>query len=97
MSDLTVHQPTYSCYSLSVTLDAAMVAVGLPQTVIATHTQDGVFYDYAALCKGRVVSDVLWWARFVLPTWAVLVFTPWLAARSEAQPVRVERGYAYIR
>src|SRR5438105_391147 len=46
MSDLTVHQPTYCCYSLGVT--AAMVPICLPQTLVAPHAQDGVLHHYVA-------------------------------------------------
>ncbi len=53
MSNLTVDQSTHSRHALDVT--TAMVVVSLPQTVIAAHTQDGVFYYYAALSKGCVV------------------------------------------
>lgn len=49
MSDLTVHQPSNRPGPLGVTLDTAMMTVGLCQSVVAVHTTDGVFHHYAAL------------------------------------------------
>ena len=94
MSNLTVHQPSHSRYSLGVAL--AVVAVSLPQALVAAHTQDGVFHHYAALGKGRVVSYVFGWARLVMSSGAVLVRSSWLSTRCETQLLRVEGGYAYI-
>ena len=95
MSNLTVHQPSNRPRPRC--MPFAVVAVGLPQTIVATHTTESVFYDYTHASKGSVVLYVLWWSLFVLSSWSVLVRASRFATRREAQPLRVERGYAYIR
>src|SRR5437762_10490813 len=97
MSDLTIHQPSHSRHSLGVTLDVAMMTVCLPQSLVAPHTQDGVLHHYAALGKRCVVRYVLQWSLFVVSSRSVLIRSSRLSARREAQFLRVEGGYAYIR
>ena len=95
MSDLTVYQPSHSRYTLGVT--TTMMAVCLPQALIPPHSKDCVLHHYAALGKGCVVGYVLRRTLFVLPSRSVLVRPTRFATRIEAQSLRVEGSYAYIR
>src|SRR5687767_11734354 len=76
-----------------------MIAVRLRDRLVRTHAAQRVLRDDAPLSKSSVVRHVLWWARLVLPTRAVLVRSTRLTSGCVAIccALWVQLPYPYVR